>query len=133
MEVWDVADVGTSNILVLLYEDTDADGTVSSGDVFVDSIRTDANGDYEFLAPYNGGTDRFVLEIDTTTIGGNIVMTTDNKEVSVFTSGGNADINNDFGYNLINKITGTIFLDDDVDGVLDAGENGLSGVNRLFV
>ena len=95
----DSDDDGTGNILVVLYEDLDGDGDITAGDIFIDSTRTDANGDYEFLAPYDGGTDRFVLEIDTNTIGGNKTLTTDNLEVAVFASGGNTDPNNNFGYN----------------------------------
>lgn len=64
-------------------------------------------------------------------------LTTDNIEAAVFTSGGNTDSGNDFGYELdnsgINIISGNVFEDDNQSADYDIGEEFVeSATIRLY-
>jgi len=59
----DVTDTGVANVTVFLYEDTDGDGVIDTGDLQITSTTTDANGNYNFtgLALRN-----YIVKVDTT-------------------------------------------------------------------
>ena len=121
---------GEAGITVYLYNDADNDGVLDASELTpIDSAVTNSNGDYNFSQPFTGGTNSFIVNTKTADYPTNSALTTDNIETASFTSGGNSDPENNFGFNEVNKITGTVFLDADLDGVLDAGETKRSGVD----
>ena len=48
-------EVGLNNVLVVLYEDIGSNGLLDPSDILTDSIRTDANGVYEFIIGFTAG------------------------------------------------------------------------------
>jgi len=122
----DISEIGQQGVTVRLYRDVNNDGTVDGGDIFVHSLVTDNNGDYEFEVGADGA---FVIEIDQTTLPPSTSMTTDNVEEADFVHWGNSDENNDFGiYNEFASIGNYVWYDSNADGIQDAGETGLNNV-----
>ncbi|NNM15472.1 MAG: tandem-95 repeat protein, partial [Bacteroidia bacterium] len=62
----DSLEVGINNVLVILYEDIGSNGLLDPTDILTDSIRTDSNGDYEFIIPFTSGKNYIIL-VDTNT------------------------------------------------------------------
>lgn len=128
------SDMGSSGYLVSIYEDVNGNGQYDSGtDDFVDSMRTYADGYYQFRLSYTSGTERYVLVTDTNDKPSDAYYTTDNIEIAVFTAGKQKDENNNFGFGIdssqyYNIISGTVFGDANEDGDLDNGEDGVTGV-----
>ncbi len=83
-----------SGVTVELYYDSNNDGDVDGGDEFLQSVTTDASGDYSFDYATTG---HLVLRIDESTLPSGYALTTDNKEEVDFTSHGNLETGNDFG------------------------------------
>ncbi len=94
------------------------------------SVTTNVSDYKVFGVAFCGDTvDSYIINIDANDLPNSTNLTTDNIEVASFTSGGNVDPNNDFGYiGPENLITGTVFLDTDRNATLDSGEPGESGV-----
>jgi len=91
----------TSGVDINLYRDINGNSKYDSAtDTLVESKTTNSSGYYTFSVPYISGTDNFVIIVDSTDrdLGGN--MTTDIVETASFSSGGNLDENNNFGYYL---------------------------------
>ena len=132
------SEVGKSGYLVSIYEDANSNGKYDAGDVFVDSMRTYADGYYNFRMQYDGGTDNYVIVSDTGDLPTDYYYTTDNIETASFTAGRQVDENNNFGFvidsaQLVNIISGTVFADRDEDEIRDASEIGVAGVKvRLY-
>ncbi len=81
------------NVTVQLYLDNDDDGTISAGDLLLQTEDlTSGDGSYEFAVSAGGD---FVLQIIPPAGNG---LTTDNIEVANFSGTGNTDSNNNFGY-----------------------------------
>jgi hypothetical protein len=131
-------DVGKSGYKVSIYEDVNGNGKYDQGtDVFVDSMRTYADGSYAFRLGYTSGTDLYVLVSDTNDLPANAFYTTDNIEVAVFTAGLQTDENNNFGFsvdssNYFNIISGTVFGDANEDTIFNNTEDGVTGVQVLL-
>lgn len=132
------SDIGTSGYLVNLYKDVNGNLEYDGGtDLFVDSIRTYADGSYKFRLGYTSGTDRYVLVTDTNDLVDGAYYTTDNIEIAVFTAGLQSDENNNFGFSIdssayYNIISGTVFGDSDEDTLLGPQEEGVAGVKVLL-
>jgi Tfp pilus assembly protein FimT len=124
---------GYGGVTVNLYYDENNNGQYDAGtDGFVRSTTTNAQGEYILYDAYESGTLNYVVTINTANLPTGSTLTTDNVENASFSSGGNVDINNDFGYKLSpslnNTISGYVYGDDDEDQVFDGGENGVEGV-----
>lgn len=131
--VLDLSESGTQGILVYLYSDVNANGVYDPGtDVKIQEVRTGALGNYEFLVPYSGGTDNFVIRAKTTDLPSIDTLTTDNIETAVFSSEFNVDNNNNFGHVFgvggDNFITGRVFYDDNADTTYQGIEVGQTSV-----
>ena len=127
------SEIGKSGYLVSIFEDANNNGAYDAGDVFVDSMRTYADGFYNFRLQYDGGTDNYVLVSNTGDLPTDFYYTTDNIETASFTAGRQTDENNNFGFvidstQLVNIISGTVFADRDEDEIRDVSELGVAGV-----
>ena len=92
----DYGEPGQGGITIKLYRDKNGNGQVDAHDVFVASTVTHKdNGTYAFLVSSLGD---FVLESDLRTYPNNTELTTDNVETATFTSFGQHDRGNDFGF-----------------------------------
>jgi hypothetical protein len=78
----------------------------------------------------NDPRDSYIINVDENDVPENNSLTTDNIETAQFTSGGNADENNDFGFiGPNNIITGTVFTDLNRDTIYEQSfEPGISQV-----
>lgn len=120
----DVSEPGIANVLVSL--DNGA------------QTRTDANGAYLFTGLQDG---TYTVSINTSTLPWSSFSQTRDPDATVNNastvtinnndgvSTNNSYLDRDFGYDsTLNVISGTIFQDNDGDGIQDGGENVLSGV-----
>ncbi|NNL94865.1 MAG: hypothetical protein HKO64_04530 [Xanthomonadales bacterium] len=123
--VLDGSDTGTQTVTVNLYIDENNDGVVDVNDTLIQTATTDANGEYIFEVALTGN---FVIEIDETTLPPGASLTTDNAEQADFTDFGNTDSNNDFGWASSGTVGNYVWLDENGDGVQDAGEDGIANV-----
>ena len=82
-------------VTVNLYFDKNCDGSIDADEnTPIQSVTTDANGDYEMEVFAQGC---FIIDIDETTLPSGYEMTTDNLETVEFTGFGQIDTDNDFG------------------------------------
>jgi hypothetical protein len=88
-----------SGVLVRLYNDDNCNGAFNSGDAQIDSTIVGADGHYSFLQPYTSGgsSECYITKVDSTSLPTNSSLTTDNIETASFSSGGNTNLNNNFG------------------------------------
>ena len=120
---------GRANVEVCLYDDANGNGTIDAGETTaLQCVETDANGDYTFDVIYGGGTENYLIATNTSDYPGEFEFTNDNIESVTFTSGGNTESDNDFGYMEPNTISGSLFLDANVDGDLDGTEPLVNGI-----
>lgn len=87
-------DGGQAGVEIQLFIDTNNDGQVDTGDVLIQTVTSDANGDYSFEVGIDGN---FVLQLDTTTMPPGASMTTDIVEEVDFVNWSNTNSDNDFG------------------------------------
>ncbi|MEW6486261.1 MAG: SdrD B-like domain-containing protein, partial [Pseudomonadota bacterium] len=129
----DAGETGMSGIDISLYNDVNSDGLLDGGDTLESTLPTDSNGNYLFSGLDNGN---YIVSIPsppsnydyTTEIPDNDPAAGD-QQTATIVGGGNVQ-NVNFGYEAQDPrgISGTLWEDDDADGVIDAGENGLEGV-----
>ena len=122
--VQDAGEAGLPGITVNLKQ---------AGSVFSTQITT-AGGGYDFTGLSAGD---YVVDVDETTVPAGYVLTTGNEPLSVTFSSGEDYNEADFGYRPppvdLASIGDWVWNDADMDGVQDAGESGLSGVEvRLY-
>ena len=129
----------------LVFHDVDGNGVFDAGesglagvdvDLFdvastlVGSVTTAADGSYSFTGLAAGD---YTVDVDETTLPAGYVLTTTNEPLSLTLGVDEAYDTADFGYYDPNAPTGSIgdvvFDDADADGVFDAGESGLAGVD----
>ena len=127
----DAGESGQESVVVYVYNDANNNGIVDASEstpVAIDT--TDANGQYEIKVPYIGGTENYIISTNTSRHPDASSLTTDNTETATFTSSGNTDANNDYGYGLSldNIIKGTVYEDLNGNGTFDSGESGQSGI-----
>lgn len=123
---------GLAGVTVSLYYDENNNGQYDAGtDGFVRSTTTNNLGEYVLVDAYETGTLDYVITINTGDLPSGGSLTTDNVEIASFSSGGNIDLYNDFGYKISsstnNTISGYVYSDDDQGQDFDSGESGISG------
>ncbi len=134
---------GIEGVTIDLYEDTNGNGLVDAGEPLVASTVTDANGVYLFpnLPTDNGAGVDYIVDL---TDEANVLEgfwhslgapnTNDNSQTDPYaiTLGGGSPINNltaDFGYYVEPAVLGNfVFMDNNGDGIQDAGDMPLAGV-----
>jgi len=125
----DAGDAGQSGVVVNLYKDTNGNGLVDVSDVLLGSILSDVDGHYTFPILSTG---HFVVQTDLGTYPAGAVLTTDNVETAHFTTFGEKDEDNDFGFKVDAVVLGSIgdivFDDANANGLQDVGEGGIGGV-----
>lgn len=103
-----------------------------SGERTAYSYDTDPANAPRLVITYSGATVDYVVIIKETNLPTGYSLTTDNIETASFSSGGNSDPANDFGYKLnlsgLNTISGTVFQDANKNAAEDNGETGVSGI-----
>lgn len=124
---------GYEGVTVNLYYDENNNGVYDAGtDDFVRSAVTDELGRYILYDAYETGTLNYVVTINTSNLPNGSSLTTDNIETASFSSEGNTDYNNDFGFNMpaasLNTITGVVYADDNQNATLNSGEQGVEDV-----
>jgi uncharacterized repeat protein (TIGR01451 family) len=118
--IQDAGETGISGVIV--YLDTDGDGIRDAGELF---DTTDASGNYLFDELATG---TYLVRFDSATLPDDTYLTTANDPVSVTLTTGEARDDVDFGF-WPATLSGLIFRDDNSDGVKQAGETVLSGID----
>lgn len=123
---------GHKNVTVNLYYDENNNGVYDAGtDGFIRSTKTNELGEYILFDAYESGTLNYVVTISTSDLPNGHTLTTDNIEVASFSSGGNTDLHNDFGYKLSsvsnNIISGFVYKDNNQDQSFGSSETGVQG------
>jgi uncharacterized surface anchored protein len=124
-----------------VWADTDGDGVQDAGEPGIPGVTvtitlpngttttvvTDANGNYT----YTGAPGTYTISVPSSVNGNNASTPT---TITTTLTSGQTDLDNDFGYApLLGSIGNFVWLDADADGVQDAGEPGISGVQvQLF-
>jgi uncharacterized repeat protein (TIGR01451 family) len=93
--VLDYGELGQRSVYINLYRDLNGNGKVDYNDVFVAATVTAQDGTYAFHVSSLGD---FVLESDLGTYPVHTALTTDNTETASFSSYGQHDRGNDFGF-----------------------------------
>ena len=125
------SDYGKSGYLLSIYKDNNGNGEYDSGDDFVDSTRTYADGFYRFRFTHGSGTEKYIIVSNTGDLPSNNSYTTNNVETVSFTGGRETDENNNFGFvdsSTNNLITGKVYADPNQNGALEYYEEGVAGV-----
>ncbi|MEW6584086.1 MAG: C25 family cysteine peptidase [Nitrospirota bacterium] len=129
----DAGEPGMGGIGIDLYNDVNGNSLLDGGDTLRSTLPTDSSGNYLFSGLNNGN---YIISIPGPPSGYDYTTETpDNdpaaghQQAAVVAGGGNVQ-NADFGYRAQNarSISGTLWEDDNADGVIDAGEPGLEGV-----
>jgi len=135
------ANIPLENVVVQLYSDTNGDGIA---DALLQSVTTDAGGNYSFVvAGLAGDTDFVVVEINPAGLVSisdaqiddddidNVNINNDSIPVTVSPSGIDAD--NDFVDAATASLEGTVWLDEDLDGIQDIEESGITSVTVQLI
>ncbi|MGJ8642903.1 MAG: SdrD B-like domain-containing protein [Luteolibacter sp.] len=121
------ADTPEQGVIVRFYVDEDSSGDVSPGDTLVQTTTTAADGTYSFQTAAAGD---FLVEVDETTLPASATGLTTPEEYAVnFVGFGNTVTDKDFGYSEGGSIGDYVWYDLDGDGVQEAGEPGIPGVD----
>ncbi len=114
--------------------DVTLNGTAANGESVSRSAATDADGDYQFLGLGQGDYTITVDQADVRALNPAYALTsdpdglTDPDGSAVIELGLNTTVAaQDFGF-ATSSLSGTVFSDDDNDGVIDAGEDGVADV-----
>ena len=104
--VWEDTDVdgikdagentGIENVEIELYFDNDGDGIIDSEDEYLNSVFTDANGDWSFEFATIGHLIAYLKE---SSLPNDYALTTADKTTANFTSSGQTDASNNYGAN----------------------------------
>ncbi len=124
---------GLEGVIVRLYTDSNADGNYDPGEPLLAQAVTDENGNYYFA---NLPAGDYVIVVDTTSLPAGLTNTVDPdtsdsplNESGVTLTAGEIKLDQDFGYQGTNTISGTLWVDTNANGYLDASEAGrLAGV-----
>ena len=126
---------GISGVSIKIYEDQNGDGIINGSDEYLNTVTTDASGDWFFDYAVTGS---LIAIVDVATLPSGYGLTTDNIEVATFNSMGNLDSGNNFGADNGNDcdgdgipdITDGATIDSDGDGIynkcdLDSDNDGI--------
>ncbi len=130
--IQDTGDFGFSGITVKLYSDINGNGLIDGSDTVISTITTDANGNYLFTGVANGN---YVVSIESPPSGYTYIgtdsdsSTTGQQQAASIVAPGNA-LDKNFRYQATTprSVAGSIWQDNDEDGVIDASETGMGGV-----
>ena len=122
-------EAGLENITLSLYADNNADGMLNAGDSFLGTTTTAVDGTYSFT----NVTDQNTLVGVTVPNNTNDFTYTATTPVMVAVSSTTADVTGvDFGINreqiIDYNVSGTVFDDNNENGVQDAGDGVLDGI-----
>jgi len=131
--VWNAGEPGISGIAVRLYNDVNGNSLLDGGDTLKATLVSDSDGDYLFSGLANGN---YIVSIPTLPAG--YAYTTESPDndpaagsqrPAVIAAGGTV-LNLNFGYQAIipRSVSGTVWEDADMDGVVDATEKLFQGV-----
>jgi hypothetical protein len=123
----DDSESGLSGVTVEIYYDNNGDGLYDAGDEFLNSVVTDANGDYSFDFAYTGD---LVLRVDVSTLPSGYSLTTDNIEEASFASFGNLSSGKDFGADSGSDCDGD-GIPDFTEGAIDSDSDGVDNMCDL--
>ena len=124
---------GISGITVQLYNDVNLDGLLDGGDTLRATLVSDSNGDYLFSGLPDG---KYIVSIPLppatytyTTEAPDNDPAAGHQQPATIAAGGTV-LNLNFGYQAIDprSVSGTIWEDDNADGVVDAEERRFEGV-----
>jgi uncharacterized repeat protein (TIGR01451 family) len=137
--VFNGSDVGIPNVTVWLYEDSNNNGIIDAGDALVATTGSDGNGDYSF--PNLASGFNYLVKVDKTDPDIQTFFNTKYDPDPVpfqlstpeLTSSPNltgSDLDNDFGFWRVQpgSIGDLVFLDENGNGIFDAGDVPLGGV-----
>lgn len=132
----DANEPGIPGVRVYLYQDSNGNGTLDTGEPLIASTYTGPDGYYLFpnLVDTDGtGTDDYIVQVDTSTLPGGLAQTYDlngsqTDGTSAATNLAGTVLTHDFGYVGTGSIGNLVWNDVNANGTLDAGENGISGV-----
>lgn len=126
---------GIAGVSIKIYEDKNADGIINGNDEYLNTVVTDANGEWYFDFAVPGS---LIATVDGSTLPSGYALTTDNIETATFNSNGNIDVNNNFGADSGSDCDGDgipnfadgISIDSDGDGIynqcdLDSDNDGI--------
>jgi len=129
----DSGETGIGGVLVRLYNDVNGNGLLDGPDTLVTSTTSASNGSYLFTGLADGN---YIVDLPTPPSG--YTYTTESPDNDPATghqqaatlSGGSSVLNRDFGYQptVSRTISGTLWEDQDEDGVIDGTEGRLAGV-----
>ena len=127
---------------IQLYTDPNGDGDPSDG-VLAGTTTSDGSGNYQFIGLLANGTNYVVLEIDPADFSSvsdsqsvdvpldaadNVLTGTNDNLIPVTLYPNEVDANNNFVDLLPGSLAGTVWLDEDLDGINDIEEGGLTGI-----
>ena len=129
----DAGDDGIPLVIVNLYSDNDSSGTLNGADSLVSSTVTNVNGQYLFTGLTAG---RYFVDIDEASLPGTgLTLTTTDPTANVVilaaSTSATSVLTKDAGYSLTSNfsIGNRVWHDVDGDGVQDAGEPGIPGID----
>ncbi|GHA12145.1 hypothetical protein GCM10008090_22520 [Arenicella chitinivorans] len=138
-----VGDTNLPGTVVQLYTDPNGDGNPADGVLYTQTV-TDASGNYSFTGVPVG--DYVVVEIDPAGLrsvndgdvspdaGGDAVnASVVDSYIPVSLANGEVDADNNFVDAATSSIAGKVWLDEDLDGILDTEEAGITGVTVQLV
>ena len=135
-------DTPIPGVTIQLYTDPNGDGDPSDGEL-VETTTTNGSGDYLFTDLLANNTNYVVLEVDPADYASvsdsqsvdspadavdNTVTGTNDNLIPVTLVPNEVDASNDFVDILPASVSGTVWLDDDLDGINDIEEGGLTGI-----
>ncbi len=106
---------GLANVQIKIYFDANGDSVINGSDEYLNTVVTDADGNWSFEYATTGN---LIAEIDESTLPSGYALTSNNIQTATFTTSGNTNSNNNFG--AINN-----FADCDSDGIPNFVEGAL--------
>ncbi|MEZ5001485.1 MAG: metallophosphoesterase [Chitinophagales bacterium] len=127
--IFDGVDVLDDSVTVYLYEDTDGDSIITVADSLISSTLTDSLGSYFFGVNRKGV---FLVDLEMADIPEGSTLTTPAIQEARFTSTGNFDSDNDFGYRnaFVLPVEFASFYGEHVEGVNHLYWTTLSEINN---
>ena len=131
--VFNGADSGIANVTVWLYEDTNSNGVIDSGDMQIASAVTNGSGIYTFSGLATGLS--YIVDVnesdpDLAAAFSPNTFTNSTPALQPVPALSGSYLNADFGYfpNLPNSIGDQVFIDANNNGIYNSGETLLAGV-----
>jgi 5-hydroxyisourate hydrolase-like protein (transthyretin family) len=121
----DAGDFNQGGVTVRFYRDVNGDSLLDAGDILFNTAVTDGSGFYSFETASTGN---FLTVVDTATLPAGSQLTTAGINTASFTTWGNVDPNNNFGFNNRTDLGDLVWNDLNGDGVQNGAEPGIQGV-----